>query len=210
MPERGAGLLGRRWRHAGYLPRAHANHQNPLQGVFLEICQLLLVVEALKIFLILILFLFLKDVVEAINRSAFVNSEVPVILSIENHCSLPQQRKMAEIFKVRRVSPLFFYPIVKFSRRDVTFLVCVSFEDGVRRQAGNQVSVWERFLGRPTAPFTVAVKGQDLTQEQETEGTSGPCGHSEAEGRDVHWSKCDGYWECVGDETTIKLIKEVV
>ncbi|KAF5899519.1 1-phosphatidylinositol 4,5-bisphosphate phosphodiesterase epsilon-1 isoform X2, partial [Clarias magur] len=41
-----------------------------------------------------------KDVVEAINRSAFVNSEMPVILSIENHCSLLQQRKMAEIFKV--------------------------------------------------------------------------------------------------------------
>ncbi|XP_061911649.1 1-phosphatidylinositol 4,5-bisphosphate phosphodiesterase epsilon-1 isoform X2 [Entelurus aequoreus] len=40
-----------------------------------------------------------KDVVEAINRSAFVNSDMPVILSIENHCSLPQQRKMADIFK---------------------------------------------------------------------------------------------------------------
>uniref|UniRef100_H3DNJ9 Phosphoinositide phospholipase C n=1 Tax=Tetraodon nigroviridis TaxID=99883 RepID=H3DNJ9_TETNG len=40
-----------------------------------------------------------KDVVEAISRSAFVNSNMPVILSIENHCSLPQQRKMAEIFK---------------------------------------------------------------------------------------------------------------
>ncbi|KAJ8365681.1 hypothetical protein SKAU_G00145120 [Synaphobranchus kaupii] len=41
-----------------------------------------------------------KDVVEAVNRTAFVNSEMPVILSIENHCSLPQQRKMAEIFKM--------------------------------------------------------------------------------------------------------------
>ncbi|XP_068610524.1 1-phosphatidylinositol 4,5-bisphosphate phosphodiesterase epsilon-1 [Brachionichthys hirsutus] len=40
-----------------------------------------------------------KDVVEAVNRSAFVKSDMPVILSIENHCSLPQQRKMAEIFK---------------------------------------------------------------------------------------------------------------
>ncbi|KAK5850867.1 hypothetical protein PBY51_001706 [Eleginops maclovinus] len=40
-----------------------------------------------------------KDVVEAVNRSAFVNTDMPVILSIENHCSLPQQRKMAEIFK---------------------------------------------------------------------------------------------------------------
>lgn len=44
--------------------------------------------------------LVLQDVVEAINRSAFVNSDMPVVLSIENHCSLPQQRKMAEIFKV--------------------------------------------------------------------------------------------------------------
>ncbi|KAM4715436.1 1-phosphatidylinositol 4,5-bisphosphate phosphodiesterase epsilon-1 isoform 2-T3 [Anableps anableps] len=40
-----------------------------------------------------------KDVVEAVNRSAFVNSDMPVVLSIENHCSLLQQRKMAEIFK---------------------------------------------------------------------------------------------------------------
>ncbi|KAI1894359.1 hypothetical protein AGOR_G00115000 [Albula goreensis] len=41
-----------------------------------------------------------KDVVEAVNRSAFVTSQMPVIISIENHCSLPQQRKMAEIFKM--------------------------------------------------------------------------------------------------------------
>ncbi|NXJ67513.1 PLCE1 phosphodiesterase, partial [Rostratula benghalensis] len=40
-----------------------------------------------------------KEVVEAIDRNAFVTSEMPVIISIENHCSLPQQRKMAEIFK---------------------------------------------------------------------------------------------------------------
>ncbi|XP_078269858.1 1-phosphatidylinositol 4,5-bisphosphate phosphodiesterase epsilon-1 isoform X2 [Rhinoraja longicauda] len=40
-----------------------------------------------------------KDVIESINRNAFVNSEMPVILSIENHCSLPQQRRMAEIVK---------------------------------------------------------------------------------------------------------------
>uniref|UniRef100_A0A8C3R3P8 Phosphoinositide phospholipase C n=1 Tax=Cyanoderma ruficeps TaxID=181631 RepID=A0A8C3R3P8_9PASS len=40
-----------------------------------------------------------KEVVEAIDRNAFVTSDMPVIISIENHCSLPQQRKMAEIFK---------------------------------------------------------------------------------------------------------------
>ncbi|XP_019494639.1 PREDICTED: 1-phosphatidylinositol 4,5-bisphosphate phosphodiesterase epsilon-1 isoform X2 [Hipposideros armiger] len=40
-----------------------------------------------------------KEVVEAIDRSAFINSDLPIIISIENHCSLPQQRKMADIFK---------------------------------------------------------------------------------------------------------------
>ncbi|XP_023223275.1 1-phosphatidylinositol 4,5-bisphosphate phosphodiesterase epsilon-1-like isoform X2 [Centruroides sculpturatus] len=39
-----------------------------------------------------------KNVVEAIAKSAFVTSPYPVILSIENHCSLQQQAKMAEIF----------------------------------------------------------------------------------------------------------------
>lgn len=41
-----------------------------------------------------------QEVVEAIDRNAFITSDMPVIISIENHCSLPQQRKMAEIFKV--------------------------------------------------------------------------------------------------------------
>ncbi|XP_066475456.1 1-phosphatidylinositol 4,5-bisphosphate phosphodiesterase epsilon-1 [Tiliqua scincoides] len=40
-----------------------------------------------------------KEVVEAIERNAFITSDMPVIISIENHCSLPQQRKMADIFK---------------------------------------------------------------------------------------------------------------
>ncbi|NXA34544.1 PLCE1 phosphodiesterase, partial [Eudromia elegans] len=40
-----------------------------------------------------------KEVVEAIDRNAFITSDMPVIISIENHCSLPQQRKMADIFK---------------------------------------------------------------------------------------------------------------
>ncbi|RZF45196.1 hypothetical protein LSTR_LSTR009967 [Laodelphax striatellus] len=40
-----------------------------------------------------------RSVVEAINRSAFVTSPYPVILSIENHCSLHQQARMAHIFQ---------------------------------------------------------------------------------------------------------------
>ncbi|KAM9475692.1 1-phosphatidylinositol 4,5-bisphosphate phosphodiesterase eta-2a [Clarias gariepinus] len=37
-----------------------------------------------------------KDVIETINKYAFVKNPYPVILSIENHCSVPQQKKMAE------------------------------------------------------------------------------------------------------------------
>lgn len=40
-----------------------------------------------------------RSVVEAIDRSAFVSSPYPVILSIENHCSTNQQARMAQIFQ---------------------------------------------------------------------------------------------------------------
>ncbi|XP_056628469.1 1-phosphatidylinositol 4,5-bisphosphate phosphodiesterase eta-2a isoform X3 [Triplophysa dalaica] len=37
-----------------------------------------------------------RDVMETINKYAFVKSQYPVIVSIENHCSVPQQKKMAQ------------------------------------------------------------------------------------------------------------------
>ncbi|XP_047518613.1 1-phosphatidylinositol 4,5-bisphosphate phosphodiesterase epsilon-1-like isoform X1 [Pieris napi] len=40
-----------------------------------------------------------RRVVETIARSAFVTSPYPLILSIENHCSLPQQQVMASTFE---------------------------------------------------------------------------------------------------------------
>ncbi|XP_015590026.1 1-phosphatidylinositol 4,5-bisphosphate phosphodiesterase epsilon-1 isoform X2 [Cephus cinctus] len=40
-----------------------------------------------------------RSVVEAIDRSAFVTSPYPVILSLENHCSQSQQARMAQIFQ---------------------------------------------------------------------------------------------------------------
>lgn len=38
------------------------------------------------------------DAVQTIRDHAFVKSDYPVVLSIENHCSLSQQRKMAQVF----------------------------------------------------------------------------------------------------------------
>uniref|UniRef100_A0A665V6P6 Phosphoinositide phospholipase C n=1 Tax=Echeneis naucrates TaxID=173247 RepID=A0A665V6P6_ECHNA len=57
-----------------------------------------------------------KDVIQAIKETAFVTSEYPVILSFENHCSKPQQYKMAkyceEIFgDLLLKQPLENYPI---------------------------------------------------------------------------------------------------
>ncbi|KAJ7306443.1 hypothetical protein JRQ81_009795, partial [Phrynocephalus forsythii] len=40
-----------------------------------------------------------KDVIETINKYAFIKSEYPVILSIENHCSVAQQKKMAQYLR---------------------------------------------------------------------------------------------------------------
>lgn len=40
------------------------------------------------------------DVIKTIKEHAFVTSEYPVILSIEDNCSLPQQRKMATAMQV--------------------------------------------------------------------------------------------------------------
>ncbi|XP_063711773.1 1-phosphatidylinositol 4,5-bisphosphate phosphodiesterase gamma-2-like isoform X4 [Symsagittifera roscoffensis] len=39
------------------------------------------------------------DIVQVIREYSFRTSEFPVILSIENHCSLPQQRRLASILK---------------------------------------------------------------------------------------------------------------
>jgi phosphatidylinositol phospholipase C epsilon len=50
--------------------------------------------------------------VEAINEAAFITSPYPVILSFENHCSIPQQQEMArlcdETFKEKLVKTFLF------------------------------------------------------------------------------------------------------
>ncbi|XP_061683340.1 1-phosphatidylinositol 4,5-bisphosphate phosphodiesterase eta-1 [Syngnathoides biaculeatus] len=40
-----------------------------------------------------------KSVIEAINKYAFINNQYPVVLSIENHCSIQQQKKIAQYLR---------------------------------------------------------------------------------------------------------------
>uniref|UniRef100_H2ZKM6 Phosphatidylinositol-specific phospholipase C X domain-containing protein n=1 Tax=Ciona savignyi TaxID=51511 RepID=H2ZKM6_CIOSA len=39
------------------------------------------------------------DVIKVIDQQSFLTNPYPVTLSIENHCGLAQQRRMAEIMK---------------------------------------------------------------------------------------------------------------
>jgi hypothetical protein len=40
-----------------------------------------------------------RDVIETVKKYAFCNSEYPAMLSLENHCSVPQQEQMAKILR---------------------------------------------------------------------------------------------------------------
>jgi phosphatidylinositol phospholipase C gamma-1 len=51
------------------------------------------------------------DVIKNIKKHAFQTSDYPVILSIEDHCSLPQQRKMAKAFEEVFGSALLVAPL---------------------------------------------------------------------------------------------------
>ena len=52
-----------------------------------------------------------KDVIRTINDYAFNISEYPVVLSIENHCTVKQQKRMAEIMKIVFGEKLLICPV---------------------------------------------------------------------------------------------------
>ncbi|XP_070570893.1 1-phosphatidylinositol 4,5-bisphosphate phosphodiesterase delta-1-like [Ptychodera flava] len=54
-----------------------------------------------------------QDVIEVINKYAFVASDYPVILSIENHCSVPQQAIMAKYMVDIFGDKLYTKPVTK-------------------------------------------------------------------------------------------------
>ncbi|XP_042563294.1 1-phosphatidylinositol 4,5-bisphosphate phosphodiesterase gamma-2-like isoform X2 [Clupea harengus] len=58
-----------------------------------------------------------EDVVKAINEHAFVTSEYPVILSIEEHCNLENQRQMVSIFKKEFGDKLLTEPVEEYAEQ---------------------------------------------------------------------------------------------
>jgi phosphatidylinositol phospholipase C beta len=70
-----------------------------------------------------------KEVINAIRDTAFVTSDYPVVLSFENHCSKPQQFKLAkyceEIFgDFLLTKPLDNYPVCTKQFCSHTHLFC--------------------------------------------------------------------------------------
>lgn len=57
------------------------------------------------------------EVIKTIKDHAFVTSSFPLILSIENHCSLPQQKEMARLFKEVFGNSLLTTPIESHDER---------------------------------------------------------------------------------------------
>ncbi|RWS26337.1 1-phosphatidylinositol-4:5-bisphosphate phosphodiesterase epsilon-1-like protein, partial [Leptotrombidium deliense] len=95
-----------------------------------------------------------KKVVETINEKAFVASPFPVILSIENHCSLQQQAKMAQMF------------ISVFGEKLVTkFLFEADFSDEPQLPSPNQlryrILIKNKKLRAPLVP-TVQLKVKNI------------------------------------------------
>ncbi|RWS03101.1 1-phosphatidylinositol-4:5-bisphosphate phosphodiesterase epsilon-1-like protein, partial [Dinothrombium tinctorium] len=99
-----------------------------------------------------------KKVVETINEKAFVASPFPIILSIENHCSLQQQAKMAQIF------------ISVFGEKLVTkFLFEADFSDDPQLPSPNQLQyrilIKNKKLRAPLIP-SIQLKVKNITSSK--------------------------------------------
>uniref|UniRef100_A0A669QUA2 Phosphoinositide phospholipase C n=1 Tax=Phasianus colchicus TaxID=9054 RepID=A0A669QUA2_PHACC len=119
------------------------------------------------------------DVVQAIKDHAFVASEYPVILSIEEHCSVEQQRHMAKVFKEVFGDQLLMKPVeasadqlpspTQLKEKIIikVSLYCV-LEDKMGRKAGarvlllsSQLNCWF-LLKRKETPLQFEVKHTEL------------------------------------------------
>lgn len=79
------------------------------------------------------------DVIKTIKENAFVTSEYPVILSIEQCCSVPQQKKMAAMMQVNTFN-LFVYIIFLLLIYLLYLLSIFSFFFNI--DIGTQISVF--------------------------------------------------------------------
>lgn len=102
----------------------------------------------------------LQKVVEEINRTAFVTSPYPVILSIENHCCLNQQRKVAEIFEVGVTNPLFITGMIELACRIIVVV------GNIWRKALQKLPARSNLLSYVRFTFSLALAAQIQNSDQ--------------------------------------------
>uniref|UniRef100_A0A674NTJ3 1-phosphatidylinositol 4,5-bisphosphate phosphodiesterase n=1 Tax=Takifugu rubripes TaxID=31033 RepID=A0A674NTJ3_TAKRU len=129
-----------------------------------------------------------KDVIQAIKETAFVTSDYPVILSFENHCSKPQQYKMAkyceEIFgELLLKQPLENFPIESGrplpSPNDLKRKILIKNKRLKPEVEQKQLEAFKKHMEAGETNTSAIIMGEE--NEDETEN-----GEKEAEDKDVN------------------------
>uniref|UniRef100_A0A3Q1CHM7 1-phosphatidylinositol 4,5-bisphosphate phosphodiesterase n=1 Tax=Amphiprion ocellaris TaxID=80972 RepID=A0A3Q1CHM7_AMPOC len=129
-----------------------------------------------------------KDVIQAIKETAFVTSDYPVILSFENHCSKPQQYKMAkyceEIFgDFLLKQPLDNFPIESArplpSPNDLKRKILIKNKRLKPEVEQKQLEAFKKHMEAGETNTTAIIMGEE--NEDETEN-----GEKEAEEKDLN------------------------
>nr|XP_020488046.1 1-phosphatidylinositol 4,5-bisphosphate phosphodiesterase beta-4 isoform X1 [Labrus bergylta] len=129
-----------------------------------------------------------KDVIQAIKETAFVTSDYPVILSFENHCSKPQQYKMAkyceEIFgDLLLKQPLENFPIEPGrplpSPNDLKRKILIKNKRLKPEVEQKQLEAFKKHMEAGETNTTAIIMGEEIQEDTEN-------GEKEAEDKDLN------------------------
>ncbi|XP_003971635.1 1-phosphatidylinositol 4,5-bisphosphate phosphodiesterase beta-4 isoform X1 [Takifugu rubripes] len=143
-----------------------------------------------------------KDVIQAIKETAFVTSDYPVILSFENHCSKPQQYKMAkyceEIFgELLLKQPLENFPIESGrplpSPNDLKRKILIKNKRLKPEVEQKQLEAFKKHMEAGETNTSAIIMGEE--NEDETEN-----GEKEAEDKDVNSEAPSSLSEATSDK----------
>ncbi|KAM6992734.1 1-phosphatidylinositol 4,5-bisphosphate phosphodiesterase beta-4 isoform 1-T1 [Tautogolabrus adspersus] len=129
-----------------------------------------------------------KDVIQAIKETAFVTSDYPVILSFENHCSKPQQYKMAKYCEETFGDLLLKQPLENFpiepgrplpSPNDLKRKILIKNKRLKPEVEQKQLEAFKKHMEAGETNTTAIIMGEETQEETEN-------GEKEAEDKDLN------------------------